>query len=110
MTPVTSAATRITSASPTYVYFDSASIRGFYGRMRSGRDCRAHREIGLDPGIVDLQDLLHGPVGKDRAARQHDDPIDHGEQRVEVVRHEEHGDAEVVDQRTHERIEAARGR
>ena len=40
---------------------------------------------------------------------KHDDAINHGEQRVQVVRHQKHRDAEVIDQRAHELIECARG-
>src|SRR5512140_535405 len=117
MTPVTSAATRTTSARPTYVYLDSASMESdsrtcslrASGRRSQSRCHRgADREVGLDPRVVDCKDLADGAVGKDRAAPQHDDAVDHGQQRVQIVGHEEDGDAEIVDERADEGIERAR--
>ena len=50
---------------------------------------------------------MHRPVGEHPAVGEHDQPVDHGEQRIEVVRDQEHRYAEVIDQEAHELVEGA---
>ena len=51
--------------------------------------------------LSESQDFLNRAVGKYLSFAQHNDAIDHREQRVQVVRHQKHRDVEVVDQRAH---------
>jgi hypothetical protein len=59
--------------------------------------------------MIDARDLVDWTVGKHTAFCQDDQPVDDRQQRVQVVRNQQHGDAEVVDERAHQVVEAARG-
>src|SRR6185436_2101984 len=108
-TAPTISAVSTSTAVPTSVYFASGSIRTPAvpsGRLRYER--RARREIVADPRIVGLHHRAHRAVGDHLAAGQDDRAVDDREQRVEVVGHDEHREAEALGKDPHQGIEGAR--
>src|SRR5882672_4667153 len=66
-------------------------------------------EVGVQPGIVGMLDVVNRAFGDDFAGGEHDDAVDDAAQRVEIVRDEEDRQAQLVAEEPQALIEAARG-